>query len=122
MTACVNRWAARRWMVPIVVVLLMLGHACELPAYADVPASPHAAGAPHHSADGRHAGEQPISCDAIGVTSNASHPQVGTALEVSVVLEAIDPAPAREVVRSFEGPAKLALRPPLFLLHASLLI
>ena len=122
MSDVVNRWAARRWVLPIVVVLLVLGHACEIPAYADVLASAQTAGAPHHSADDHHAGEQAVSCDAIGVTSNAGQPQVGAALETSVGLEAIDPAPARVVARSFESPAKPASRPPLFLLHASLLI
>jgi hypothetical protein len=47
---------------------------------------------------------------------------VGATFEISVMLEAIDPARARLVARSFEGPAKLVGRPPLFLLHASLLI
>lgn len=113
---------AHRWVLPVLVVLLILGHACELPAYADVLASSHTAEESHHSSDGHHAGEQAISCDAIGVTSNAGQPQVGAALEISVMPEAIDPTPARVVARTFEGPAKLTGRPPLFLLHASLLI
>jgi hypothetical protein len=92
-----------------------------MPAYANVVGSSHTAEEPQHSGDGHHAGEQAISCDAIGVTSNAG-PQVGAALEISVVLQDNDSVPARMVARSFEGLTKLAVRPPLFLLHASLLI
>ena len=122
MIALSDRWATRRWVLPILVVLLVLGHACELPAYADVFVQSQTAGESHHSADGHHGGEPAISCDAIGVTSTAGQPQVGAALEISAVLEPIDPARARLVARSFEDFAKLVGRPPLFLLHASLLI
>jgi hypothetical protein len=122
MIASADRWAACRCVLPVLIVLLVLGHACELPAYADVLASSQMGGEPHHSADGHPAGDQAISCDAIGVSSNAGHPQAGGALEIWVVLEAVDPAPARMVARSFEGPANPAVRPPLFLLHASFLI
>ena len=106
----------------MLVVLLVLGHACELPAYADLVGSSHAADEPHHSSDGHHPGERLDSCDTVGVTSSPGHLEQGAALEVTVALPADELAPARLVARSFESPARLIVRPPLFLLHASLLI
>jgi len=123
MVDCSDRWSARWFVLPILVVLLVLGHACELPAFADMLASFQPGGEAHGSADGHHASEQTISCDVIDVASNAGQLQLAPALEViSVVFEGIHPAPARVVARPFKGPAKLVVRPPLFLLHASLLI
>lgn len=121
--------SARRWVLPVIVILLVLGHACELPAYADLVGSFHAAGESHHSSDGHHhssdghhTGSQELSCDAVSATSSLGQPQVAAAPELSVASPVNDPAPARMVARPFEGPAKFAVRPPLFLLHASLLI
>ena len=114
--------SARRWVLPVVVMLLVLGHACELPAYVDLVGSFHAAEESHHSGDGHHTGEQELSCDAVSATSSPGSLQVNAALSVSLAPRVDDPAPARIAVRSFEGPAKFAVRPPLYLLHASLLI
>jgi len=116
-----ERSSARRWALPVLVLLLVLGHACELPAYADVVGSSHTAEEPHHAGDGHHPGEQALSCDAATVTASPGHPQVAAAPKISMVSQ-VDDAPARAVAGSFEGPAKFAVRPPLFLLHASLLI
>jgi hypothetical protein len=118
----VERWSARRWVLPVLVMLLVLGHACELPAYADVVGSSHTAGESHHAGDGHHTGEQALSCDLATATSSPGHFQVTAAPEISVVSQVDDPAPARVVAGSFEGPARFAVRAPLFLLHASLLI
>jgi hypothetical protein len=113
---------AHRWVFPVVVMLLVLGHACELPAYAGLVGSFQAAEESHHSGDGHHPGAQELSCDAVSATSSPESPQVNAALGVSLVRQVDDPVPARMVVRSVEGPAKFRVRPPLFLLHASLLI
>jgi hypothetical protein len=117
----VERWSARGWVLPVLVMLLVLGHACELPAYADVVGSSQTAGEPHHAGDGHHSGEQALSCDPATATSSPAHPQVAAGPEISVVSQVDDPAPARVVAGAFEG-AKFAVRSPLFLLHASLLI
>ena len=109
-------------MLPVIVLLLVLGHACELPAYADVVGASHTAEESHHAGDGHHGEEQTLSCDPTSVTSTTGQPQVAAAPEISVLSQVNDPAPARTVGRSFEGPPKFALRPPLFLLYASLLI
>ena len=112
--------SARRWVLPVVVLLLVLGHACELPAYADLIGTSHAAEESHHAADGHH-DEPTLSCDpTTAATSGPSQSQVAAAPEFSVVSQVNHRA--RTVARSFAGPAKFAHRPPLFLLHASLLI
>ena len=113
--------SARRWALPILVLLLVLGHACELPAYADLVGTSHAAEESHHAGDGHHGDELTLSCDPTSATSVPGQPQV-VAPEFLVVSPVDDPAPARMAARSFEGPLKFAGRPPLFLLHASLLI
>jgi hypothetical protein len=122
MTPFVERWCTRRWTFPILVLLLVLGHACELPAYAELVGSTHGAGdESHHAGDGHHGDEQVLSCDPVAATSGPGHPHVAAVPEVSVVSQIDDPAPARVVAGFLEG-TKFAGRPPLFLLHASLLI
>jgi hypothetical protein len=113
--------STRRWLFPILALLLVLGHACELPAYADLVGSSRTAEGSHHSADG-HGDEHLISCDAAVAASGPSYSQAGANLGVSMALSAIDRAPVRMVARSFEDAAKFSVRPPLFLLYASLLI
>lgn len=112
---------ARRWALPVLVVLLVLGHACELPAYADLIGTSHAARESHHAGDGHHGDEPTLSCEPTSATSIPGQPQV-VAPEFFVVSPVDDATPARMVARSFEGPLKFAVRPSLFLLHASLLI
>jgi hypothetical protein len=121
MIPSVERWCTRRWTLPILVLLLVLGHACELPAYAELVGSTHGAGESHHAGDGHHGDEQSLFCDPAPATPAPNHPNVAAVPEMSVVSQIDDAAPARVVARFFEG-AKFAGRPPLFLLHASLLI
>ncbi len=113
--------STRRWALPVLALLLVLGHACELPAYADLIGTSHATEESHRADDGHHGGEPTLSCDPTSATAIPGQPQV-VAPEFFVVSPVDDPAPARMVARSFEGPLKFAGRPPLFLLHASLLI
>jgi hypothetical protein len=122
MISFVERWLTRRWALPIVVLLLVLGHACELPAYAEVVDRSHGAGGSHHGGDGHHGDGRAVFCDpAAATTSNPGHLQMAAVPQIVVVSPVDDPAPARLVTGSFEG-AKFAGRPSLFLLHASLLI
>ena len=118
-----GRHLASLWFLPMLVVLLVVGHLCDLTAYAGTPVSSHAAESSHHSADG-HGGEQlASSCDAVNATSSPGYSHhLYTGAELSVGLTAIKSTPARSAPRSFEDPARLRIRPPLFLLHASLLI
>jgi hypothetical protein len=121
MVAFVHASSVRRLTFPILVLLLVLGQACELPAYVDLVRSAHSADqeSPH---SGHHAGKQAISCDPVGIASSAGYLQGPEALDLPVALGVNDLPPRRMVARAFEGPAKSAFRPPLFLLHASFLI
>jgi hypothetical protein len=108
-------------MFPILILLLALGHVCELPAYADaVSRAPEVEQAPataHGDAD-----EHLVPCDAVDVVLSTSAIPANPVLEMSKVLPTLVQEPIRMVVRTLEAPTKLSPRPPLFLLHASLLI
>lgn len=108
-----------RWLAPVLVFLLVLGHACELPALAELVSN--ATEDTHHSAD-HHADENLISCDAVGVPSSTGHLQLGSGLGVAEVLPVPRQVPVRLIMPSQEGSKRLPSRPPLFLLHASFLI
>jgi hypothetical protein len=110
---------ASRWLVPMLAFLLALGHACELPAFADFLS--HAAEDAHHSAD-HHADEDLISCDAVGLPSSTGYVQVGPSVEVAVALPVARSVPVRLLISSSEDSKRLPSRLPLFLLYASLLI
>ena len=111
--------SASRWLVPMLAFLLVLGHACELPAFADFLS--HAAEDTHHSAD-HHAGEDLISCDAVGLPSSTGYLQVGPSVEVALALPVARSVPVRLLISSPDESKRLPSRPPLFLLYASLLI
>lgn len=112
---------APRWLLPILALLLVLGHACELPAYADLVMSPHLTeGADHAAHDQAH--EPQISCDPVDVLASTGSVQVGPALRAAQVVSLGNPLPVRLVTASLEDSKRQASRPPLFLLHASLLI
>ena len=108
-----------RWLVPTLAFLLVLGHACELPAFADLLS--HSAEDSHHSAD-HHADENLISCDAIGLPSSPGYLQVGPSLDVAVAFPVARPVPLRLIISSSVDSKRLPSRPPLFLLYASFLI
>ena len=108
-----------RWLVPTLAFLLVLGHACELPAFADLVL--HGTEDAHHSAD-HHADENLISCDAVGLPSSTGYLQVVPSLDVAVALPGARPVPVRLIVSSPDDSNRLPSRPPLFLLYASLLI
>lgn len=126
MMRCHSRRSPSRSLIFVLTLLLLLGHACELPAFADVFAHSHEGAhdsAHHHSSD-HHGDDDQASCDAlVGVRSSPSaSPSVGPGLDArdvlpvaSVVFSQIAAAPPRE---SSGSPRRL----PLFLLHASLLI
>ena len=113
MPSFVDRLPGTRWLLAILVVILILGHVCELPAYVELVS--------HHSAEGS-ADEQLSSCDAVTVTSSSSHSQGWTWLDMAMALPGIDASPVRRMPQFFQDPAKPPSRLPLFLLHASLLI
>jgi len=110
-----------RWLLPIVVTLLVLGHVCELPAYADLVI-------PAHSTEGRsadgHGHESEMSCDPVDAVLNTTPVQVTVpVLHLVQTLDVIGAVPGRLVTSgSIESFTRLPSRPPLFVLYASLLI
>jgi hypothetical protein len=107
------------WVVAILVLLLVLGHACELPALTDltVPATESA----HHHETDDHSDASQIVCDAVSVANTASS-QVGPGLDVLGAVSAFCPVGVRLVGAVPRASTRLPSRPPLFLLHSSLLI
>jgi hypothetical protein len=105
----------------MMVVVLVLGHVCELPAYADLVI-------PAHSTEGRsadgHGHEPEMACDPIDAVSNTTPVQVNyPVLETVQVLPVSSPALGRVITpSSIERSTRLPSRPPLFVLYASLLI
>ena len=113
--------SAPRWLLTIMVALLVLGHVCELPAYAELVI-------PTHSTEGRsadgHGHEPEMSCDPVDAVSNTTPVQV-----MGPVLGFAQALPATSLVlgwlvtpSSIERSTRLPSRPPLFVLYASLLI
>jgi hypothetical protein len=109
---------AHQWLLPILAFLLVLGHACEVPAYADLVMSPHAT--EHAAHDQAHEAE--LSCDPIDVLASTGSVEVGPALGAAQAAPLDSPLPVRLVTASVEASKRPPGRPPLFLLHASLLI
>jgi hypothetical protein len=123
-----GRIPAARWLFSVLVVMLVLGHVCDLPASV-VAASHHhsAAGETHDQSHEGPTGEQVSSCDAATAASNSSHFHVQnqgrTGIDVAAAVPVIDaPPPVTETLQAFKDPGKLRGRLPLFLLHASFLI
>jgi hypothetical protein len=114
-----HRIMSAPWLVAILVSLLVLGHACELPALADL-AMPATEAAHHHETD-HHSDANRIVCDAVGVP-NTVYSQVGPGLDALGAISVACLVPVRVVGAAPRGSARLPSRPPLFLLHASLLI
>jgi hypothetical protein len=112
---------APRWLLPLLALLLVLGHACELPAYADLVISPHLPEGAGHAADD-HAHEPQMSCDPVDVLASSGSLQVGPNLGAAQAVPLASPVPVRLLTVSLEGSKRLPSRPPLFLLYASLLI
>jgi hypothetical protein len=102
--------------------LLVLGHVCELPAYADLVVPLHATEDP--SADG-HGHEPELSCDPVDAVANTTSPvqAIGPVLAPGEMLPVANTVPGWLVTPSSADTfTRVPSRPPLFVLHASLLI
>ena len=112
-----------RWLFPLLVLFLVLGHVCELPAYADLAVSSHPTGDDHrHAGDHHDTDTAQISCDAVDVLSSTGSAHGRPSLDVTEALPVASPVPVRFVTSSLDDSKRLPSRPPLFLLYASLLI
>ena len=108
-----DRHPAGRWLLPVLVVLLLLGHVCDASAL-EQPAA-------HHAGDGQ-SGEQLGWCDPAPAASSSGQTLSWWAGGVPAAPPVTDAIPARPVGPVIDGPTTPADRLPLFLLHASLLI
>ena len=121
-----------RWLLPVLVALLVLGHACELPAYVDViahhaatthepPVAPHhhgsPAAAPHDDGDG-HA----LVCEGAVVVPSHGTAQLAPVLTVAIAAPALARVAPLQVSRLPVPVAQVATGPPLYLRFSSLLI
>jgi hypothetical protein len=105
------------WLVTLLVALLVLGHACELPAFTDPPP----ATATHDHAEDHHADESKIVCDPVSAAST-THAQAGPSLAAARAIAIPGPAPLGADGGAAGVRARSPSRPALFLLHAALLI
>ncbi len=110
-----------RWLLTVMVALLVLGHVCELPAYAALVVAPHSTEG--RSADG-HGHEAEMSCDPVDAVSNTTPVQaMGPVLATVQILPAPCVVPGGlNASSSIERSTRRQSRPPLFVLYASLLI
>lgn len=110
-----------RWLLTIMATLLVLGHVCELPAYAALVLPLNST--EDASADA-HGHEAELSCDPVDAVSNTTSPvhAMGPAVAIIQVLPVASSAPGGPVTPSSVVSARLLSRPPLFVLYASLLI
>jgi hypothetical protein len=111
---------ARRWLLPVLALFLVVGHACELPAFTAALAH-HGDDPPAHGHAREHEAE--MWCDPVDAVSGGStRDRVGSGMEALPVPSAARPACAGPgtpaPARRWQPPD----RPPLFVLHAALLI
>lgn len=110
-----------RWLLPVLVVILVLGHVCELPAFVDLVSHHHSTEGHDHSAE-RHADAQLDACDPLTAASGSCQVRILASVDAAVALPAIAVEPTRTVLPAPDGPEQLPPRSQLFLLYASLLI
>jgi hypothetical protein len=113
------RTTSAPWLVAMLVSILLLGHVCELPAFIDLVT--HATGSDHHHEADHHSGDGQISCDVLDARYTA-YPQVGVGPESAQISPSDRSLPARAIGLLAEETSTPPPRPPLFLLHRSLLI
>jgi hypothetical protein len=106
----------------LLVLFLVLGHVCELPAFADLAVASHPTGEDHRHAAHHHTDTTQISCDALDVVSSTGSVHGKPSLDVTEALPVASLIPIRFVSSSLDDSKRLPDRPPLFLLYASLLI
>lgn len=115
-----RRVKSATWLVAVLVILLVLGHVCELPAFTDVTA--HAAGSNHHHQADHRSDDSRVSCDIVDAT-HTTHTDVGVAQPVAIgsVSGPVAMGGTGVVARGSTAPLSRS-RPRLFLLHSTLLI
>ena len=109
----------------VLVFLTLLGHACELPIGMTVAAHAHDdahGSSDHHDNDSHHADDSQFECDAVLAVRPSSHPSSNVDLGAPVSPYPILETVALPVTPALPDSYEKYRRPPLFLLHAALLI
>ena len=111
---------APRWFLAILCALFVLGHACELPAYAGLVT---AALPSEHDESDAHEHDSELSCEPLDAARAPASVQVMPPPVHLIVLAPVVTDVSRFSREAlFETRHKPPGRPPLFVLHASLLI
>lgn len=110
-----------RWLLSVLVMLLLVGHACELPAYAELialdVAVPHEpTPAPHDDGD-----DHALTCDATLVIPAHNTYDVSPSLTAAVAAPSVSTLPPTRPLLPARA-AKVANGPPLYLRLSALLI
>ena len=112
-----RRSGGARWVFLILSLLLLTGHVCVLPTHghAEPAAMPADAGHSHDGGEGD--GVDGASCEALRSSGGSPTLAPSAAFGVADAL-----APCRRWIGCTDTPKTAATSPPLFLLHAALLI
>jgi hypothetical protein len=108
------------WLFPLLVAMVVLGHACELPAYAGL-IEHHAdtddvAGSRHD-----HPADEALSCDGAVVVPSPGFTELSPVLATAVAMPTASAVPFR-ATPALDRATISSTGPPLFLLFSSLLI
>jgi hypothetical protein len=114
-----------RWLFPLLVVSVMLGHACDWHGLADL-GWVHAADADHHGdghhhRDGHDDGVQ-IACEPVQIAVNTGFAPSDSGFASAVAPRAVALPDLARLASAAKAPEAGVPRPPLYVLHASLLI
>ncbi len=103
------------WLLPVLILLLLAGHLCDVAALVDVRDA-------HHESDG-HLDDAALGCDGVGLrpaaVKNLPPPTLAVAMAQPIGAAS---APAYVIASPRPDSSPPAQRPRLFLLFASLLI
>ena len=115
------RVAAWRCFLSLLGALLLLGHACELPAFAELISHHTSEGdepapAEHHGDGDDHA----LACEAVVVVPSCATPELSFVAVSAIAVPVLSTVVPR--VPRLPAPAPASTGPPLFLLLSSLLI
>jgi hypothetical protein len=113
-----RRSRGARWILLALSLLLLTGHVCVLPTHGHAEPAATPADADHSRDGGAGDGAHGASCEALRSSSPGSPAVAPSAVTVGADVV----APCRRCVGCSDAPKAVASSPPLFLLHAALLI
>lgn len=121
MKPSIHRLLSRRWLLPVLVMLLVVGHACELPAFGDLIGRHDSHGDDATPAEHDHEGAEALACDATLVVPSPAFAHASPAVVIAVAQPELAAVPVG-LSPTLSRATRSATGPPLFLLFSSLLI